>query len=122
MNDDLLLDKAFDALANAKRRAILTSLSLQPLSISKLAEFTSLSLPAIHKHIKVLEQANLIHRRKIGRSNFLVLNHDSLILVQNWLLQHQAHWGSAQATLENYSPINFVHSPSESNKKADEDK
>lgn len=109
MNNDELLDKAFGALANDKRRNIITSLALQPLSITKLAEFNDLSLPAIHKHIKILEKAHLISRRKIGRTNFLVLDNESLLLVQYWILKHQAHWGSAKATLQNYNPDNFVH-------------
>lgn len=109
MNDDYILDKTFDALANPKRRDIITSLALQPLSISKLAQFNNLSLPAIHKHIKNLEEANLIKRRKIGRTNFLILNYESLVMVQNWLLKHHAHWGSSYATLENYFSINKVH-------------
>lgn len=118
--DEVILDKAFDALANAKRRVILTSLSLQPLSITKLAQFTHLSLPAIHKHIKILENAELVYRRKIGRTNFLVLNHESLLLVQNWLLKHKAHWGSARATLENYSPDLFVQPTSYKKKVVEE--
>jgi DNA-binding transcriptional ArsR family regulator len=121
MNEISILDKAFDALANEKRRSIITSLSLQPLSISKLAQFNDLSLPAIHKHIKILEQAELVCRRKIGRTNFLVLNHDSLILVQQWLLQHQAHWGSAKATLENYAPPRSAQSSFLTNKEVKED-
>jgi DNA-binding transcriptional ArsR family regulator len=118
---EYLLDKAFDALANEKRRSIITSLSLQPISISRLAELHALSLPAIYKHIRVLEAAELICRRKIGRSNFLVLNGESLVQVQYWLLKHQAHWGSAQATLENYDPSNFSRQPSvdSNNKNAD---
>lgn len=107
MNKLPTLDKAFSALANSHRRAIITALSLQPLSISQLAEFEKLSLPAIHKHIALLEEAQLVHRRKIGRSNFLVINHVSLQLVQKWLLQHQTHWGSAKATLANYDPSNY---------------
>lgn len=99
-----LLDKLFDALANEHRRNIISSLALQPLSISTLAEWQKLSLPAIHKHIKILESCGLISRRKIGRSNFFVLNSAKLAEVQKWLLAHQTHWGSAKATLQNYSP------------------
>ncbi len=109
MNIELVLNNAFSALANAKRRNVITALSLQPLSISQLAEFENLSLPAIHKHIAVLEEAQLVHRRKIGRSNFLVLNNDSLFTVQEWLLQHQTQWGSSKATLENYDPEKRKH-------------
>jgi DNA-binding transcriptional ArsR family regulator len=98
------MDKAFGALANAHRRGIISALALQPLSINTLAEWQSLSLPAIHKHIKILEGCNLVHRRKIGRSNFLALNYEGLKHVQDWLHIHQTHWGSAKATLTNYQP------------------
>lgn len=111
---EILLNNVFDALANEKRRAIITSLSLQPISISKLAELHQLSLPAIYKHIRVLESSELIFRRKIGRSNFLVLNNASLLEVQYWLLKHQAHWGNSLATLENYDPGNYSRQSSTS--------
>lgn len=114
-----LLDKAFDALANDRRRRIITSLSLQPLSISRLAEFQKLSLPAIHKHIKILESASLIHRRKVGRTNFLVLNHESFKQVQDWLMMHQTHWGSAKATLDNYDPTKLAQPRLLSNSRKD---
>ena len=112
-----LLDKAFDALANKHRRDIISALALQPLSISTLAEWQSLSLPAIHKHIRILEACQLVLRRKIGRSNFLVLNHESLNEVQNWLKQHQTHWGNSAATLENYTPRQHSFLPKKSEDK-----
>ena len=65
------LDLLFDALANEHRREIIYSLGLQPSSISQLASLRGLSLPAIHKHIKVLESAGLINRQKSGRVNFI---------------------------------------------------
>ena len=96
------LDLIFIALANQHRRKIVYSLGLQPYSISKLALMLKLSLPAIHKHIKILEDADLIIRRKFGRSNYLSLNKNSLELLQNWLFQYQTHWGSNDASFENY--------------------
>jgi DNA-binding transcriptional ArsR family regulator len=62
-----------------------------------------LSLPAIHKHINVLEKAGMIIRKKIGRTNFLTLNRESLLSLQDWLLQYHAYWGSSEETLENYA-------------------
>lgn len=97
------LDTVFEALANKHRREIIQFLSLQPCSISQLATMRSLSLPAIHKHIKLLEKANLILRRKIGRTNFLTLNRKSLRGLQDWLMQYHTYWGSDEETLENYA-------------------
>jgi DNA-binding transcriptional ArsR family regulator len=95
------LDDVFEALANKLRREIIHGLSLQPCSISQLAAMRGLSLPAIHKHIKVLEKAGMIVRRKIGRTNFLTLNRGSLRGLQDWLMQYHTYWGSSEETLEN---------------------
>ncbi len=97
------LDKVFEALANKHRREIIYALSLQPCSLSQLASMRSLSLPAMHKHIKVLENADMIIRKKIGRTNFVTLNRKSLRGLQDWLLQYHTYWGSDEETLENYA-------------------
>jgi DNA-binding transcriptional ArsR family regulator len=97
------LDLLFDALANEHRREIIYSLSLQPSSISQLASLRGLSLPAIHKHIKVLESAGLIIRQKSGRVNFITLNRASLRGVQAWLNQFRTYWDSGTETLANYA-------------------
>lgn len=96
------LDAIFVALANKHRREIVYVLGLQPVSISKLASMQNLSLPAIHKHIKILEDAEMILRKKIGRSNFLALNRKSLLGLQNWLSQYHTYWGGDDASFENY--------------------
>jgi DNA-binding transcriptional ArsR family regulator len=97
------LDQIFEALANHHRREIVYALGLQPYSISQLAQQRNLSLPAIHKHIKILEDARLVIHKKIGRTHFLSLNREALLALQNWLMQYQAYWGNNEETLENYS-------------------
>jgi DNA-binding transcriptional ArsR family regulator len=97
------LDKVFEALANEHRRDIIYALSLQPYPVHQLASRRGLSLPAIHKHIKLLEGANMIIRKKVGRTNVLTLNRDALYALQGWLGQYHAYWGSSQETLENYA-------------------
>ena len=79
------LDNVFEALANVHRREIIYVLSLEPCSISKLAFLRNLSLPAIHKHIEVLEKGGIVTRRKIGQTNFLTLNRAALHGLQDWL-------------------------------------
>jgi len=81
------LDNIFEALANKHRREIIYVLSLQPCSISKLAFLRNLSLPALHKHIEILEKGGLVTRRKIGQTNFLTLNLESLRGLQDWLIR-----------------------------------
>ena len=81
------LDNVFEALASKHRREniYLLRLSLEPYSIHKLAFLRNLSLPAIHKHIVILENAGMVTRKKIGQTNFLTLNRESLSGLQDWL-------------------------------------
>ena len=59
------LDDVLETLANKHRREIIYILSVQPCSISRLAEMSNLSLPPVHKHIKILEKADMINLKKI---------------------------------------------------------
>ena len=70
--------------------------------MGELARNQRLTLPAIHKHIRMLEAAGLILRRKSGRTNFVVLNAESLGVAQRWIMQYHVEWSSPHATLENY--------------------
>ena len=96
------LDLVLDALANRHRRAMVYAVGLHPHAISQLAQMRQLSLPAIHKHVKVLEGANLIRRVKRGRTTFLILNRHPLQHLQDWAGQFHLYWGSDEATYENY--------------------
>ncbi len=100
--DSPRLDSVLDAMANQKRRGIIHELSLRPATVGQLARHHDLSLPAIHKHIRSLEEAKLIIRKKVGRTNFVALNSSTLGLAQNWITQYRTGWGSSEATLENY--------------------
>ena len=77
-------------------------LGLQPYSISGLAAIRGLSLPAINKHVRVLEEAGLIRRRKLGRTTFLTLDRGAILDLQAWLGRFHAYWGSEKESLENY--------------------
>lgn len=101
-SDAKKLDRVLAALANKKRREVVYALGLQPASIGQLAYQQKSSLPAIHRHIKVLEQAKLVRRKKSGRVNFLALDRSGLLLMQDWVAQYHAYWGSNEETLENY--------------------
>ena len=103
MSADLGLDDVFEALANTHRRAVMHALSLRPHSISQLASIQGLSLPAIHKHIRVLEEAGMVIRKKAGRTNFLALNRKPLRDLQEWVGGFNPYWGSEKETLENYA-------------------
>lgn len=96
------LDSLFAVLANKYRRAIIQRLSLQPSSISELADDLGLSLPAIHKHIALLEEAKYVQRRKGGRTYFIALKRTGLQVAQDWVNQFHTYWGSDDESLENY--------------------
>jgi DNA-binding transcriptional ArsR family regulator len=96
------LDDVLAALANKHRREMVYVLGLQPMAISQLAEMRDLSLPAIHKHVAVLEDAGLVTRRKRGRTTFLTLDRSAMRGLQDWLAQFHTYWGSDEASLANY--------------------
>jgi DNA-binding transcriptional ArsR family regulator len=96
------LDAVFQALGNAKRRGMLRTLSFGPATVTQLAHEHELSLPAIHKHLKSLEAAGLVVRRKAGRVNFVAMNKTSVREMQDWINQYRVEWGNEQETLDNY--------------------
>lgn len=100
--DSPQLDSALDALSNQKRRGIIHELALHPSTVGQLARCQELSLPAIHKHIRILEDAKLIIRKKTGRTNFVVLNAVTLGVAQSWITQYNVSWGDPRASLDNY--------------------
>lgn len=97
------LNRMFDALASEHRREIVFALALQPRSISQLAHMRDLSLPAIHKHVKVLEGAGMVRRNKVGRTNFLALTRGPLAELHSWVNQFQPWWGTDEESLANYA-------------------
>ena len=97
------LDRVLDALANTHRREIVRMLGLQPCAITELARQRGLSLPAIHRHVKVLEAARLIRRRKTGRTTYLTLDPRPLADLQEWVGQFHPYWGAGEASCENYA-------------------
>ena len=96
------LDRLFGALANEHRREMVYQLGLAPNSISRLAAARGLSLPAMNKHVRVLEAAGLVTRRKLGRTTFLALDRAAMRGLQAWLARYHAYWGNEKETLENY--------------------
>ena len=100
--EDSELDQLFGALANRHRRQIVHLLALQPAAIQQVARHVGLSLPAIHRHLVVLEEAQLIRRKKAGRTNFLAIDRSGLRKVQEWAEGYHPGWGTDAETLENY--------------------
>src|ERR1700730_522022 len=89
------LDAIFAALSDPTRRAVLTRLSETPeLSVTMLAKPFAMSLPAVLKHLDVLEVAGLIRRRKSGRTVSCRLNAAPLQEAQRWLAHYQRFWAT----------------------------
>src|SRR5215212_11602102 len=86
------LDETFAALANATRRAILARLTEGEASVNELAEPFELTLPAISKHIKVLEQAGLVVRSRRAQYRPCALDATRLEEVSTWAEQYRPVW------------------------------
>jgi len=89
------LDAAYGALADPTRRAILARLALGEASVRDIAAPFPISAPAISRHLKVLEDAALIARRKQGQTHLLSLNPAGLKGAQEWLDHYRAFWTGA---------------------------
>ena len=79
------LDRVFSALADPLRRDVLSRLAHGPLSVSELAAPYSVSLPAVSRHLKLLEGAGLISRRVTAPTHHLSLATHSLAEARRWL-------------------------------------
>lgn len=96
------LDAVFSALSDATRRAILDRLSQGEALVSELAEPFDMSLPAVSKHLGVLERAGLITRQKDGRIRRCHLVADPLQAAAGWLESYRQFWDSRLDSLEQY--------------------
>ena len=92
---DEQLDDTFFALANSTRRAILVQLANGEASVNELAEPFSMSLPAISKHLKVLERAGLITRRRAGKTRPCALDTERLDEARRWVEEQYAVWSAS---------------------------
>lgn len=94
------LSRAFAALADPTRRAILERLAAGEAGVVELAKASTLTQPAITKHLKVLERAGLIGRARDGQRRPARLQPDGLLPVEDWLRRAQAEWSDRLDRLE----------------------
>jgi len=94
------LDSTFHSLADPIRRDMLRRLAAYELSVGELAQKYDVSFAAISKHLKVLERARLIYKRKEGRKHMVVLVPDALKDADDYLRQYQHMWQSRHDKLE----------------------
>lgn len=96
------LSLTFTALSDPTRRAILAHLAQGEASVTELAQPFQMSLPAISKHLKVLERAGLITRGREAQWRPCHLNTEPLKDVDNWLEQYRQLWEERLDRLDNY--------------------
>jgi DNA-binding transcriptional ArsR family regulator len=90
------LDSTFAALADKTRRAILARLMVGEATVTELAEPFDMSLPAVSKHLKVLEKAGLITRGRDAQWRPCRLEADPLREVADWLEAYRRFWERSQ--------------------------
>ncbi len=96
------LDLVFGALANATRRGILNILSSADQTVLELVDRFEMSQPAITKHLKILERAGLILKRKEGRYRFCRFQPEALEAASEWADSCRQHWEESFAALDRY--------------------
>jgi DNA-binding transcriptional ArsR family regulator len=96
------LDHTFAALADPTRRAILARLALGEASVGELAEPFDISLPAISRHLRVLEGAELITREKRAQQRVCRLQPEALKSASDWIEQNRRMWEERFDRLDAY--------------------
>jgi DNA-binding transcriptional ArsR family regulator len=94
------LDRMFGALADPTRRAIVSRLADGEAGVVELAAAFPISQPAVSKHLRVLEEAGLVTRRREGRRNLCRLRPERLQPVAEWVSPYQRFWAASFARLD----------------------
>jgi DNA-binding transcriptional ArsR family regulator len=96
------LDRTFAALADPTRRRILSHLSRGDQRVTDLARPFDMSLPAISKHLRVLENAGLLRRHRYGRVHEMKLEARPLKEAAQWVEKYRAFWEGSLDRLAKY--------------------
>ena len=102
VNDVAELDQAFAALSHPVRRRIVERLARGPATVGQAAAGSGVSKPAISKHLRVLEEADVIVRVVDGREHRLSLNADSLDDASGWIERQRRLWERKFDVVEQY--------------------
>lgn len=100
VNNSLQLDLVFQSLADPTRRDILRVILGGETTVSELVERYDISFPAISRHLKVLERARLIRKKKKGRVHMVSLAPEALEEVDEYLEQYRQMWQGRHDKLE----------------------
>jgi len=101
-SDEERLSQTFAALANATRRAILAHLAEGEATVNELAAPFELSLPAISKHIKVLERAGLIRQGQKAQYRPCTIDTTPLQEISRWTEQYRPIWEASFDRMDDY--------------------
>jgi DNA-binding transcriptional ArsR family regulator len=96
------LDRTFAALADPTRRRILAHLARGDKCVTHLAKPHAMSLPAVSKHLRVLENAGLLRRRRYGRVHEIQLDAKPLKQVAQWVTEYRKFWQGSLDRLAQY--------------------
>jgi DNA-binding transcriptional ArsR family regulator len=96
------LDRAFQALADPSRRAMIERLCRGPASVSELARPLAMSLPAVVQHLQVLESSGLVRSQKVGRVRTCHLDPKALRTTEDWIAQRRTAWEQRLDRLGDY--------------------
>ena len=106
------LDLVFGALADRTRRALLAKLSAQPAMVTELAAPFAMSLPAISRHVRVLETAGLLARTIDGRIHQCELDATPLQSAEQWFKHYQPFWDNKLDALARFVENDSNEQPS----------
>jgi DNA-binding transcriptional ArsR family regulator len=96
------LSNCFAALADPTRRAILARLSKGEMTVNKLAEPFAMSLPAISRHLKVLEKSGLISRGRTAQMRPARFEPEAMQAVAGWIDQYRVFWDASFDRLDDF--------------------
>jgi len=96
------LDRTFAALADPTRRRMLEHLAGGDRCVTDLARPHSMSLPAVSKHLRVLERAGLVRRQRNGRVHRLKLEAKPMQQAQAWIEEYRKFWEESFDRLDEY--------------------
>jgi DNA-binding transcriptional ArsR family regulator len=102
VNNPVVLDRSFVALAHPVRRAIVERLVAGPARVGEASRGLGVSKPAVTKHLKVLEGAGVVTRTVEGRTHLLRLEPHALREVSDWLELHRSLWERKFAVVEQH--------------------
>jgi DNA-binding transcriptional ArsR family regulator len=96
------VDHILAALADPTRRAILDRLARGQARVTDVAEPFDMSLPAVSKHVRILERAGLVRRRRHGREHVLILDARPIRQVAHWASRYERFWNERLDRLQEF--------------------